>query len=211
MLDVHPPHSPTHTWNDFFIHIATIVVGLLIAVGLEQSVEAIHHHSERVETRDHLREEIADNQTTLEQNLKNLASEEQMLQTDIDTLRQLREHHAVSPDSLHFNWQWSSMSDSAWQTAREAIAIPLFPTPQIEAYSTVFAQQALVNGAGIAVSHGITEAATPLRIEPKLSALTPAQIDELLRSCAQTLNQIEYTQSLASTLGPMYKKALDTL
>ena len=27
MLDVHPPHSPTHTWKDFFIHIATITVG----------------------------------------------------------------------------------------------------------------------------------------------------------------------------------------
>lgn len=28
MLDVHPPHEATHTWTDFFIHIATIVVGL---------------------------------------------------------------------------------------------------------------------------------------------------------------------------------------
>jgi hypothetical protein len=49
MLDVHPPHSPTHTWRDFFIHIATIVVGLLIAVGIEQAVEAIHHHHQREE------------------------------------------------------------------------------------------------------------------------------------------------------------------
>jgi hypothetical protein len=24
MLDVHPPHAPTHTWKDFFIHVATI-------------------------------------------------------------------------------------------------------------------------------------------------------------------------------------------
>ena len=47
MLDVHPPHSPTHTWKDFFIHIATITVGLLIAIGLEQAVEAIHHHHQR--------------------------------------------------------------------------------------------------------------------------------------------------------------------
>jgi hypothetical protein len=39
MLDVHPLHSPTHTWKDFFLHIATIVIGLLIAVGLEQTVE----------------------------------------------------------------------------------------------------------------------------------------------------------------------------
>ena len=43
MLDVHPPHSATHTWKDFFIHIATIVIGLLIAVGLEQGVEYMHH------------------------------------------------------------------------------------------------------------------------------------------------------------------------
>jgi len=27
MLDVHPPHKPAHTWRDFFIHIATIVIG----------------------------------------------------------------------------------------------------------------------------------------------------------------------------------------
>jgi hypothetical protein len=31
MLDVHPPHESIHTWRSFFIHIATIVVGLLIA------------------------------------------------------------------------------------------------------------------------------------------------------------------------------------
>ena len=42
MLDVHMPHA-THTWKDFFVHIATITVGLIIAVGLEQTVGAIHH------------------------------------------------------------------------------------------------------------------------------------------------------------------------
>lgn len=57
MLDVHPPHSTTHTWRDFFIHIATIAVGLLIALGLEQTVEALHRHHERVHLIDDLRQE----------------------------------------------------------------------------------------------------------------------------------------------------------
>jgi hypothetical protein len=57
MLDVHPPHSPTHTWRDFFIHVATICVGLLIAVGLEQTVEAIHHRHLVAEARESLRAE----------------------------------------------------------------------------------------------------------------------------------------------------------
>jgi hypothetical protein len=55
MLDVHPPHQAAHSWKDFFIHIATIVVGLIIAVGLEQTVELIHHAHQRRELREALR------------------------------------------------------------------------------------------------------------------------------------------------------------
>lgn len=57
MLDVHPPHESIHTWRDFFIHIATIVVGLCIAVGLEQTVEFFHHRHQVSEIRESLRVE----------------------------------------------------------------------------------------------------------------------------------------------------------
>ena len=43
MLDIHPAHHAASTWRDFFIHITTIVLGLLIAIGLEQTVEWMHH------------------------------------------------------------------------------------------------------------------------------------------------------------------------
>jgi hypothetical protein len=46
-MEVHPPHQPLHSWKDFWIHLGTITIGLLIAIGLEQSVEALHHHHER--------------------------------------------------------------------------------------------------------------------------------------------------------------------
>ena len=52
MLDVHPPPHAAHAWRDFFVHIATIVIGLLIALGLEQSVEGIHHRREVRESRE---------------------------------------------------------------------------------------------------------------------------------------------------------------
>jgi hypothetical protein len=57
MLDVHPPHHPTHTWTDFFIHIATICVGLLIAIGLEQTVEHLHRAHEARDLRESLARE----------------------------------------------------------------------------------------------------------------------------------------------------------
>jgi hypothetical protein len=65
MLDVHPPHAPTHTWRDFFIHIATICVGLLIAIALEQSVEALHHRRECSELYEQMRMEAERSRSSL--------------------------------------------------------------------------------------------------------------------------------------------------
>jgi hypothetical protein len=50
MLDVHAPHETIHTWKDFLIHLTTIVIGLLIAVGLEQTVEYFHHRHQVAES-----------------------------------------------------------------------------------------------------------------------------------------------------------------
>jgi hypothetical protein len=69
MLDVHPPHTPTHTWRDFFIHIATIVVGLIIAVGLEQTVEYLHHHHQRHELEIALQRDGGDNKGYIEHDI----------------------------------------------------------------------------------------------------------------------------------------------
>jgi len=57
MLDVHPPEHAATTWRDFFIHIATIVLGLLIAIGLEQTVEFFHHRHQAHQLRADLRAE----------------------------------------------------------------------------------------------------------------------------------------------------------
>src|SRR6202007_1914636 len=58
MIDVPPPHKSTHTWTDFLIHIATITVGLFIAIGLEQAVEHFHHLHQRHQLEDNLRDEL---------------------------------------------------------------------------------------------------------------------------------------------------------
>src|ERR1700733_13966836 len=61
MLDVHPAHHAANSWRDFFVHIATIVLGLCIAVGLEQTVEFFHHRYLVAETREALRVEREEN------------------------------------------------------------------------------------------------------------------------------------------------------
>jgi hypothetical protein len=56
-MEIHAPEHPIHTWREFFIHMGTICLGLLIAIGLEQTVEAIHHHNELRELRESLHQD----------------------------------------------------------------------------------------------------------------------------------------------------------
>ncbi len=59
MLDVHAPHGKVEGWKDFFVHLFTITIGLLIALGLEGCVEWQHHRHLAAESKDALRGEIA--------------------------------------------------------------------------------------------------------------------------------------------------------
>jgi hypothetical protein len=65
MLDVHAPHASIQTWRGFFIHIATITIGLLIAIGLEQCVEGLHHLHQRHQLQHDLLEEAKRNRDIL--------------------------------------------------------------------------------------------------------------------------------------------------
>ena len=69
MLDVHAPHETIHTWKNFLVHIAAIVVGLLIAVGLEQTVEFFHHRDQREQLEAGLRRDGEANRAYIEDDI----------------------------------------------------------------------------------------------------------------------------------------------
>lgn len=56
-MEIHPPEHGIHSFRDFLVHMGTIILGLLIAIGLEQSVETFHRRHERIDLRASLREE----------------------------------------------------------------------------------------------------------------------------------------------------------
>ena len=57
-MEIHKPKA-AHSFRDFLIEIGTIVCGILIALGLEQAVEAVHRDAEIRETREALDGEVA--------------------------------------------------------------------------------------------------------------------------------------------------------
>lgn len=138
MLDVHAPHQSVHTWKDFFIHIATICVGLLIAVGLEQTVEGIHHHHQRAQlllSLDHdTRATLQDADFAASERLRRM----QWIQARIEQVQSALAFHKplapAAPDKRAFI---TVPADPAWEAARGSGMIPLFSQGEIAAYSEV--------------------------------------------------------------------------
>jgi hypothetical protein len=211
-MEVHAPHEPIHSWRDFILHIVTITIGLLIALGLEAGVEALHHRHLRLETRANLRRELIEAQKQLPKNLHALDGEEKELRGDIALLRRLRAHQPLQPgEQFRFDWYWSSMPDAAWQTAHETGVLSLMADDQVQEYSGLYGQQELVDNAALVLTRSMTQAMIPLTVEPDPNQMSPALIDELIRSCATNLNQINYVRTLAEGLPYDYKEALESM
>ncbi len=129
MLDVHPAHHAASTWRDFFIHIATIVLGLLIAVGLEQTVEFFHHRHQVHQIADALREESLENRAIGQYDLaliKQLQQDVRANMLEIDRIRLEPSASGYRPAELS-SGQFHVPSNSAWLSVRDSALLALIP------------------------------------------------------------------------------------
>jgi hypothetical protein len=140
MLDVHPPHQAAHTWKDFFIHIATICVGLLIAIGLEQSVELLHHRHERHLLTEEMQREARKNAEYLRIYLHDELQDSRWLHETAQIIK------AAAPVDGKVTFTFPALpnqvphataSRSVWSVARASGKVALLPEEQAEAYDRV--------------------------------------------------------------------------
>jgi hypothetical protein len=142
MLDVHPPHNSTHTWRDFFIHIATICIGLLIAIGLEQSVEALHHRHQRHQLEADLHAEDLRNVTIALQNIEVSQRRRDLDAQQFSELLQAAQQHrppsflAVTRDSS--GYRYVKPAYAVWTVAQQGGTLNLLPRSDAQRYVRVY-------------------------------------------------------------------------
>jgi hypothetical protein len=181
MLDVHPPHFPTRTWRDFFIHVATICVGLLIAVAIEQTVELIHHRHQVAEAREALRVERGLNIRLFALQTAEFQRDTPALLTNIAIFRYLRRHPHAPPQKWpgEFNWLavYSGYSSAAYDTAKTNGVLAYMPRPEVQILDELYRRLSSLEDAELAARAAIIQARAFYVIQPDPSQLTPAQLD----------------------------------
>ena len=131
MLDVHPAHHAANTWRDFFIHIATIVLGLLIAIGLEQTVEYFHHRRQLMEARKELSAEFDENRRILGQNLEAVNTIQLQLEQNMALLREHQTSKTPLSGKLNYSYNLYRTPDAVWQSIQQSGALSLMPHDEL--------------------------------------------------------------------------------
>jgi len=139
MLDVHPAHHAATTWRDFFIHIATIVLGLLIAIGLEQTVEALHRQHERSHIRESLHSELLQIEDDTVTSRVTLAQRNEWIQARIAKVQvAVWQHQPLPPPPPHIGAiVLVRPDDPVWRSAKTSGLAPLLSEQEVAAYSEI--------------------------------------------------------------------------
>jgi hypothetical protein len=141
MLDVHPPEHGIHGFRDFFLHLFTITVGLLIAIGLEQSVEAIHHRHQRREAEETIRQELRENRDTLMRARNVMMVEQTNLVLILDFLKARLQNRVADASGLNLQFNEGALQDAAWRTANTTGVTTYMDYKQVQAFSVAYKEQ----------------------------------------------------------------------
>ncbi|MBW4040410.1 MAG: hypothetical protein HIU91_16440 [Acidobacteria bacterium] len=194
MLDVHPPHEAAHTWKDFFIHIATIVVGLLIAVGLEQTVEFFHHRHQLREVRAQLEEERDTDSPILQYDKQMSRQMKAELAANIALLDQhMAGDKTPLAGKLHYKWLLRAPRDGAWQSAKQSAAISLMDQSELAAYSYRYFDLASYTQSALVFFSTMDEAAAIVHDTPS-GEFSADDLRDLIRLTHQAQGQLSLSE-----------------
>ncbi len=185
MLDVHPPHEAAHTWKDFFIHIATIVIGLCIAVGLEQTVELFHRHHQIHQMEADLHNEDLENQTVVQRNLQAIDHGMTSADAAIAMLQTPASRNGLSPIPPAPQANLTAPGNTAWLTMRDSGLLAIAPRPLVDNYWKVnFIHEAVFTQVDLVYSN-MNELSALLSLQHPDKPITQTDREVLLTAAAR--------------------------
>jgi hypothetical protein len=144
MIDIHPPEHGIHGTRDFFLHLFTITIGLLIALGLEAGVEAIHHRHQREQAETLIRQEIQNNLADLRQGAPVVRAELKQMNLVLEALQALAQSKPATLRESEFSFREAPIQDAAWRTANSTGVLNYMDYAEVERFADAYKEQELL-------------------------------------------------------------------
>jgi|SRR5215831_3856265 len=208
-MEVHAPHGAINTWREFFIHLVIITLGLLIALGLEGTVEWFHERHLLHTAEANLRVELQQNRSAIIADLKSLDAAQKQAQSNMAILKAYRNKKKGEAREVNISWQWNSPSSAAWDTARNTGAVALMDYQAAQKYSDTYTQQSWVIEQSSAYLRDVNKSVGPLQGEEEISEARPEDIDMALANVQQTIADVLFLHDLCNALSHNYDETLN--
>lgn len=195
MIEVHPPHEKVHSWTQFFIHIAAITIGLLMAIGLEQAVVYFHHRHQLQEARRELADELESNRRVVGTNLEATRKVMAELDADMALLRAGQTSPPIGSKLVYGlgNFYWPK--DATWQAVKQNGALGLMAHDELHYYVYIYEDIAIVMEELTDLGARMEVAGAIARRSPD-GNLTPRDIEELITATSEAQAKLAYSTLL---------------
>lgn len=210
MLDVHPPHEPIHGWRDFFLHLITITIGLLIALSLEGLVEWQHHRHLVHEAEASLHTEIQNNARNIQDNIADVHQQQANLKQDLVVLRYIiKNHKAPEHSGLIVQFHIRTFDDVSWRTAQSTGVLSYMPYARSQEYADIFATQEQLNAAEHQAARDAIVSLGPLMdVDDSAADPTGGEANTIKQNIEVLQGQLLLVDSLFGSLDRHYKAFL---
>ena len=200
MLDVHRPHESSHIWRDFFIDIAVVVLGLLIAVALGQGVERVKEHYELNKTYEELAREFDGNRANLAENERNWLIALAGLKNNLLMLAYIRQHPGMAQTALPGDLVWDLApflwNHAVWDAAVAKGTVRLMSPKQANHYQEFYELMATMSSQSLADWDFINAARSFDLLDSDPTQLSPVRLDEVIRLTESALaKHIQFGES----------------
>jgi hypothetical protein len=196
MIEVHPPHENVHTWRQFLIHIVAITIGLLIAIGLEQTVVYCHHRHQLQQARRELAAELEENRRVLAKNLDAVRKMTADLDADMALLRAAQTSPAPVGSKLVYdlgNIYWPK--DGTWQAVKQNGSLGLMAHDELHYCVYIYEDIAIIMEQLNELGARMEVAGAIARRSPD-GNLTPRDIEELITATSEVQAKVTYSTLL---------------
>ncbi len=144
MIDVHAPEHRISGRRDFFLHLFTITVGLLIALGLENAAEAWHHRRQRLEAQETIQRELVHNKQHLIETSFVLQQETDSLTKALNYLEAPSAKKPASAAGISLGYTMPYLPNASWKTANATGVVQYMPYEYVQRLSEAYDSQDLL-------------------------------------------------------------------
>jgi hypothetical protein len=196
LIEAHAPHQSALTVKEFFVHIAIVTIGLLLAIGLEQTMEYFLHRHMVKETREELRIERENNVQRFALQTQEFYRFVPKLKTNLAIYQYLRQHPAAPAEKWPGKFDWFGMmpyyADSVWMTAKQSGVMQYMPQNEVRTNGILYKRLESLS-ADIEEQRKTKRAIFLTYVQqPDVSRLAPEQLDKQILLTSQLLLDFAY-------------------